>query len=81
MCPGLDQETRIVRAMDEAELVIIMGSESYGKETQSAYSTFNELRFVTDKENEKIEKIFLIKMCKRFSEGMYLRLRHKIRTF
>ena len=45
-------------------MVVIMGSKTYGKETASRYSTFQELRFIDDER----KPFFLIKMCDKFEE-------------
>jgi hypothetical protein len=45
----------------EAELVIILGTATYGQKTDSKFSTFHELKYIMDAD----KPFFLIKMCDR----------------
>ena len=46
------------------KLVVILGTRTYGKETTSSCSTFEELQYVMSKR----KPFFLIKMCDEFEE-------------
>jgi len=60
--PGGDIAKAIMLALEHCALVIIMGSKSYGEETNSSYSTYEELRYVMD----RCKPYYLIKMCDDF---------------
>ena len=49
----------------KAELVVILGTATYGKETDSSCSTHQELMYVMDKK----KPFFLIKMCDKYEEA------------
>lgn len=53
---------QIVRSIDESKLCLIMGSATYGLETASTFSTYEELEYIR---SEK-KSIFVIKMCERY---------------
>jgi hypothetical protein len=61
---GNDIFDEIVAKISAAKMVIIFGSETYGRGTAACFSTKQELQFVQD-ENKPF---FLIKMCERFAE-------------
>jgi hypothetical protein len=60
--PGDNLLTEISHAMDDCELAVIMGSETFGEKTGSTCSTLQELQFIIDEEKPFV----LIKMCDRF---------------
>ena len=62
--PGMSILANIADAMDRADLVVIMGSATYGRKTASPFSTHQELRFVMDEP----KPFLLVKMCDRFRE-------------
>ena len=62
---GDDIARNVINALTKCEMVVIMGSKTYGKETSSRYSTFQELRFIDDER----KPFFLIKMCDKFEEA------------
>ena len=59
---GDDIASKVISALTKCEMVIIMGSKTYGMETKSRYSTFQELRFIDDER----KAFFLVKMCDKF---------------
>eukprot|EP00056_Hartaetosiga_gracilis_P003428 m.63623 g.63623 ORF g.63623 m.63623 type:complete len:426 (+) comp11450_c0_seq1:72-1349(+) len=59
---GGDIMDQIVKNIDACKLVVIMGTTTYGQETDAPFSTCEELKFIM---NEKKE-MFLVKMCERF---------------
>jgi hypothetical protein len=62
--PGGDICSEVVNALHGCQLAIIMGTETYGKNTRVGFSTFEELRFII---NEP-KPFFLVKMCDKFEE-------------
>jgi hypothetical protein len=60
---GDDIREDIIENLDKCELVVILGTESFGTKTASRFSTFEELRFIIDEP----KNFFLVKMCDRFS--------------
>ncbi len=56
-------EREIVRALHASELVVILGTATYGLDTGVGCSTYEELRFVL---SEK-KRFFLVKMCDDFA--------------
>jgi hypothetical protein len=54
----------VTKNLYEAKLVVILGTKTYGKETESSFSTFKELTYTM----EKKKPFFLIKMCDRYEE-------------
>jgi hypothetical protein len=52
----------VVDNLDSAELVVILGTRTYGQKTDCNFSTYNELKFVVDAK----KPFFLVKMCDRF---------------
>ena len=52
----------IVTNIAKAEMVVILGTKTYGVDTGAAFSTFQELEFIV---NER-KPMFLVKMCDRF---------------
>lgn len=62
---GEDMKKMIINVIDQSELVVILGTATYGKETLNTYSTHEELKFII---SEK-KKIFLVQMCDRFEEA------------
>eukprot|EP00043_Microstomoeca_roanoka_P011270 m.106341 g.106341 ORF g.106341 m.106341 type:complete len:323 (-) comp15149_c0_seq3:43-1011(-) len=63
---GGDIMTEIVNNIDKCKMVVIMGTKTYGTQTEAAFSTHEELKFIV---NEKKEK-FLVKMCDRFDDPL-----------
>ena len=53
---------KVANSIDESKLCLIMGSKTYGQETASTFSTYEELEYI---KSEK-KPIFLVKMCERF---------------
>ena len=62
---GSDLGIIIPTALANAKLAIIMGTKTYGKKTESNFSTFEEMQFIL---KEKKEKKFLLKMCEEWEE-------------
>ena len=61
---SLANESEVARAIDTCELVVIMGTLTYGKDTGAGFSTHEELTFAC----EEKKPLFLVKMCERFEE-------------
>jgi fibronectin type 3 domain-containing protein len=59
---GDDLLTEISHAIEDCELAVIMGSETFGEKTDGYFSTLDELKAIKSEE----KPIFLIKMCERF---------------
>ncbi|EGD75358.1 hypothetical protein PTSG_06434 [Salpingoeca rosetta] len=55
----------VIGAIDECELVVIMGTHTYGEKTDSPFGSSEELEFII---NEK-KPFFLVKMCDRFKHA------------
>lgn len=62
--PGMSILANIAEELVRADLVVIMGSATYGRKTASPFSTYEELHFVM----EEPKPFFLVKMCDRFRE-------------
>lgn len=60
---GEDIAAQVATLLDAARMVLIFGTETYGKGTVN-FSTKEELQFVMDEK----KPFFLIKMCERFAE-------------
>ena len=56
----------ISTALADAKMAIIMGSKTYGKKTESPFSTFEEMDFILREREEK--PMFLLKMCDEWEE-------------
>jgi hypothetical protein len=56
----------VVSALHGCKLVVIMGTESYGRDTGCPFCTKQELTFIL---NEK-KPFFLVKMCDTFQEAI-----------
>jgi hypothetical protein len=54
----------VVAAVDECELVIVFGTDSFGTTTDSILSSRDDLQFAL----QSRKPIFLIKMCDEFTE-------------
>lgn len=61
---GKNIKDEIVSALSDCQLVIIMGSLTYGRNTGAKFSTHEELNFII----HESKPYFLIKMCDRFEE-------------
>jgi hypothetical protein len=61
---GADLGRIISTALANAKMAIIMGSETYGKKTESNFSTYEEMHFIL---SEK-KPMFLLKMCEEWEE-------------
>jgi hypothetical protein len=61
---GADLGIIIPTALANAKMAIIMGSKTYGKKTESNFSTYNEMHFIL---SEK-KPMFLLKMCDEWEE-------------
>jgi hypothetical protein len=61
---GEDIAAQVATLLDAAKMVIIFGTETYGKGTVN-FSTKEELQFIMDEK----KPFFLIKMCERFAES------------
>ncbi|EGD79791.1 hypothetical protein PTSG_10776 [Salpingoeca rosetta] len=55
----------VIEAIDECELVVIMGTHTYGEKLGSKFSSCKELEFIMDEE----KPFFLVKMCDRFKHA------------
>lgn len=62
--PGEDIARAVIHALHNCELAVILGTATYGTETKSSFSTFQELRYIFDR---KIP-YFLVKMCREFRD-------------
>ena len=62
--PGTDIAQTIVKAFHACKMAVIMGTTTYGTNTDAGYSTFEELRLIHDEG----KPFFLIKMCKNFAQ-------------
>jgi hypothetical protein len=60
--PGGDIAKAVINALDQAKLAVILGTKTYGEETTSKFSTYQELRYII----EQNKPFFLVKMCDRF---------------
>jgi len=65
VAPGDDIEEVVIKRLDAAKMVIIMGTETYGSEGTVKFSTKEELRFIMEEE----KPFFLVKMCDRFKDA------------
>jgi hypothetical protein len=63
--PGQDLANAVVTALTHCKMAVILGTETYGRKTDSGFSTFEELRYIQD-ENKPY---FLVKMCPSFEEA------------
>ncbi|EGD77003.1 hypothetical protein PTSG_12575 [Salpingoeca rosetta] len=63
--PGGNMGKEIITNLAACDLAVIMGTKTYGKETPSTFSTFQELDFI---KNER-KPFFFIKMCERLEES------------
>jgi hypothetical protein len=61
---GADLGRIITTALANAKMAIVMGSKTYGKKTESNFSTYNEMHFIL---SEK-KPMFLLKMCEEWEE-------------
>eukprot|EP00048_Salpingoeca_helianthica_P016679 m.233595 g.233595 ORF g.233595 m.233595 type:complete len:317 (-) comp19220_c0_seq1:27-977(-) len=64
--PGGSIRDTIVKGLSACELVVIMGTRTYGKDTGVSFCTKNELDFIIDRK----KPFFLIKMCDNFEEDV-----------
>ncbi|EGD79186.1 hypothetical protein PTSG_09915 [Salpingoeca rosetta] len=55
----------VIEAIDECDLVVIMGTHTYGEKTDSKFSSREELEFIINDE----KPFFLVKMCDRFKHA------------
>lgn len=62
---GEDISDAIINAISKCELVVIFGTSTYGRKTDSSCSTYQELRYIMDKK----KPYFLVKMCDEFLES------------
>ena len=62
---GRDMQKEIARALDEATLVVVLASETYGFSGTTAFATRNELNFVLGEG----KPLYLIKSCERWDEA------------
>jgi hypothetical protein len=56
---------QVAELLDAAKMVIIFGTETYGKGTEASFSTKEELQFIMAEK----KPFFLLKMCERFLES------------
>eukprot|EP00607_Mallomonas_marina_P001735 CAMPEP_0182435326 /NCGR_PEP_ID=MMETSP1167-20130531/75148_1 /TAXON_ID=2988 /ORGANISM="Mallomonas Sp, Strain CCMP3275" /LENGTH=189 /DNA_ID=CAMNT_0024626269 /DNA_START=1 /DNA_END=570 /DNA_ORIENTATION=+ len=61
---GQDIGDAVALKIEAAKLVVIFGTETYGRGTMSCFSTKEELQFIKDQN----KPFFLIKMCDNFVE-------------
>lgn len=59
---GKNIKKEIVEAIDACELMVVLGTKTYGFDTGIGFSTYNELEFAVDEK----KPMFLVKMCERF---------------
>jgi hypothetical protein len=64
--PGGSIRDTIVKGLSTCDLVVILGTRTYGKDTGVAFCTKNELDFIIDRK----KPFFLIKMCDVFEEDV-----------
>ena len=58
----------ISNALVNAKLAIVMGTKTYGKKTESNFSTYEEIQLILKKHDAKKKAMFLLKMCKEWEE-------------
>eukprot|EP00043_Microstomoeca_roanoka_P024983 m.7224 g.7224 ORF g.7224 m.7224 type:complete len:884 (+) comp5125_c0_seq2:974-3625(+) len=63
--PTAEMARSVISAIDTAELVVILGTETYGAETSSTFSTHDELAFIINQR----KPFYLVKLCDRFVEA------------
>lgn len=61
---GQDLAGAVIAALTYCRLAVILGTKTYGKKTESGFSTFEELRYIF----EEKKPFFLVKMCNEFAE-------------
>ncbi len=61
---GADLGIIIPAALANAKMAIIMGSKTYGRKTESNFSTFEEMQDILSKKKH----MFLLKMCEEWEE-------------
>ena len=61
---GAEQGILIPTALENAKMAIVMGSETYGRNTESNFSTYQEMNFIMS----EIKPMFLLKMCEKWEE-------------
>mmetsp|Transcript_42245 Transcript_42245/g.108783 ORF Transcript_42245/g.108783 Transcript_42245/m.108783 type:complete len:478 (-) Transcript_42245:502-1935(-) len=64
VAPGEDIQRVVIRRLDAAKMVIILGTRTYGMEGTVKFSTKEELDFIRNED----KPFFLIKMCDRFDD-------------
>eukprot|EP00286_Rhodomonas_abbreviata_P009190 CAMPEP_0181321532 /NCGR_PEP_ID=MMETSP1101-20121128/18742_1 /TAXON_ID=46948 /ORGANISM="Rhodomonas abbreviata, Strain Caron Lab Isolate" /LENGTH=418 /DNA_ID=CAMNT_0023429379 /DNA_START=58 /DNA_END=1315 /DNA_ORIENTATION=- len=64
--PGDDMLEEISREIEGATLRVIMGSETFGEQTQSTFSTYEELQSILRLHKQKKMGFFIVKMCDEF---------------
>lgn len=62
--PGGDIAAAVIAALTTCKLAVILGTETYGKNTGVGYSTVEELRYIIQEK----KPFFLVKMCDQFTE-------------
>ncbi|EGD82196.1 hypothetical protein PTSG_02868 [Salpingoeca rosetta] len=62
--PGSNIAKVVIRALHGCRMAVILGTRTYGKETDSSFSTFDELQYIVDRR----KPFFLVKMCDDFEE-------------
>jgi len=62
--PGDDIAKVIVSALANCKMVVILGTKTYGLETDCKFSTYQELRYIID----QTKPFFLVKMCDQFEQ-------------
>jgi len=63
--PGADLAAVVAEAIDECDLAVVLGSETYGEKTSGMIDTYKELQFIMSEQ----KPIFLIKACDRFKNS------------
>jgi hypothetical protein len=63
---GDDLAGDVARAVDACELFVVLGTENYGVQGESSFSTRQELQLAVDRR----KPIFLIKRCDEFADPL-----------
>jgi hypothetical protein len=61
---GQDSAGTLLTALIHCKLAVILGTRTYGRDTECGFSAYDELRYIV----EVKKPIFLIKMCQAFEE-------------
>ncbi|EGD73649.1 hypothetical protein PTSG_05359 [Salpingoeca rosetta] len=64
IAPGGDIARAVIRSLHGCKMAVLLGTRTYGQQTASKFSTYEELRYIIDQE----KPFFLVKMCDDFVE-------------